>query len=246
MAWRVDRAYADPQMARTAQWVCNMMNGAESTAKMIGCSPEAIVGQAALESGWGKYAIGYNVFGIKASPGWKGPVIYQRTAEQNADGSVYYVDAPFRDYASYAKSIADHFEFLRSNGRYAAAGVFDHDDTKSDEEYFEALKRAGYATDVDYVAKLIAMEKSVRFFLAGMTQDDSVAPKPAPRMLLIGLKGDDVRALQSALFGLYLYVGRLDGDFGPMTETAVKAFQRKAGLTVDGIVGNETRAALHL
>ncbi len=36
----------------------------------------------------------------------------QRTAEENADGSVYFITAAFRDYPSFADSIADHFAFL--------------------------------------------------------------------------------------------------------------------------------------
>lgn len=239
MTWRITRPYTDQQMARTAEWVCAMMNGAVETAAKLGRSCQAIVAQAALESGWGRYGIGFNVFGIKASPAWTGPVLMRRTAEQHPDGSVYYVDAAFRDYPSYAASIADHFAFLRDNSRYAAAGVFD---AKTDEEYFEALKRAGYATDVDYVSKLMAMVKSVETFLAGMTQDGEVpapTPAPEPRLLLIGMKGDDVRALQMALF-------KVDGDFGPATLAAVMAFQRENGLVVDGMVGEATRKALHL
>ena len=226
-------------MQRLAQWTCDMMNGAADTAKQIGCSPQAIVAQAALESGWGRYGIGHNVFGIKASAGWKGPVLVRRTAEEHPDGSVYYVDASFRDYPSYAASIADHFAFLRDNSRYAAAGVFA---AKTDDEYFAALKRAGYATDDDYVSKLMAMVKSVDGLLEGMTQDDGPeppAPGPEPRLLLIGMKGDDVRALQVALF-------KIDGDFGPRTKEAVMAFQRENGLVADGMVGEATRKALHL
>lgn len=55
--------------------------------------------------------------------------------------------------------------------------------------------------------------------------------------------GPDVRRLQERLsaHGASL---RVDGDFGPATEAAVKAFQRQRGLTPDGIVGPKTWAAL--
>lgn len=64
-----------------------------------------------------------------------------------------------------------------------------------------------------------------------------------------GSTGQNVRDLQSRLKKNYaLYAGRLvvDGKFGPATEAAVKEFQRRAGLTVDGIVGPRTWARLGL
>lgn len=61
-----------------------------------------------------------------------------------------------------------------------------------------------------------------------------------------GDKGEAVAALQGALLSLGYDLGKsgVDGDFGPATEKAVKAFQKAAGLKVDGIVGENTRAAL--
>ncbi|MDI9636080.1 peptidoglycan-binding protein [Geitlerinema splendidum] len=40
------------------------------------------------------------------------------------------------------------------------------------------------------------------------------------------------------------YNGKIDGDFGWMTEQAVKAFQKRVGLVADGVVGNRTWHAL--
>ena len=54
----------------------------------------------------------------------------------------------------------------------------------------------------------------------------------------------DVAALQVGLRALGGYAGNIDGDFGPATRRAVTAFQRRAGLPVDGIPGPATRAAL--
>lgn len=250
MIYTLVRPFGDPAMNKLANWVAEMMGDSEATARKIGISPEAIVAQAALESGWGRAAIGRNLFGIKADPSWRGPVLMRRTAEQRADGSVYFVDAPFRDYPSFADSIADHFAFLERNSRYAAAGVFDPDGTKSDREYFEALKRAGYATDVAYVDKLMAMLDSVKTFTARMATSETAAAvaqaRPAPRLLLVGCHGDDVAALQSKLAALGLLAGQADGIFGPATRAAVVAFQKRAALEADGIVGEATRAALAL
>ena len=56
-------------------------------------------------------------------------------------------------------------------------------------------------------------------------------------------KGPDVREIQTLLnrHGAKLTV---DGDFGPATDAAVRAFQSSHGLAVDGIVGPKTLAAL--
>jgi peptidoglycan hydrolase-like protein with peptidoglycan-binding domain/LAS superfamily LD-carboxypeptidase LdcB len=58
-----------------------------------------------------------------------------------------------------------------------------------------------------------------------------------------GSKGDGVSSLQRALAGLDYDLG-VDGDFGSNTERAVRAFQSRSGLEVDGIVGAATKAAI--
>ncbi len=59
-----------------------------------------------------------------------------------------------------------------------------------------------------------------------------------------GSKGDEVVTLQKKLKQWGYYSGSVDGVFGSGTEKAVQYFQRKNGLTADGIVGAKTAAAL--
>ena len=59
-----------------------------------------------------------------------------------------------------------------------------------------------------------------------------------------GARGPSVVALQRALARLGYYSGRIDGDYGPGTESAVSRFQTDSGLTPDGIAGPLTRRAL--
>ncbi len=53
-----------------------------------------------------------------------------------------------------------------------------------------------------------------------------------------------VAALQSALQGLHLYDGFVDGIAGPLTRHGVLSLQRRRGLAVDGVFGPRTRRAL--
>jgi len=59
-------------------------------------------------------------------------------------------------------------------------------------------------------------------------------------LLKLGVKGEGVKELQSKLTALGYYKGSKDGDFGPATEQAVKNFQSRNKLTVDGVVGPAT------
>ncbi len=71
----------------------------------------------------------------------------------------------------------------------------------------------------------------------------SRAPKADPT-LQQGSTGPAVVELQTLLTRAGYSPGTADGNFGPMTKTAVMSFQRARGLTADGIVGPMTWAAL--
>ena len=69
-----------------------------------------------------------------------------------------------------------------------------------------------------------------------------VTPEPA---LHNGSKGEKVWKLQERLQQLGYYQGTLDGEFGPGTREAVLLFQKKNGLGMDGLAGEETQRVLY-
>ncbi len=59
-----------------------------------------------------------------------------------------------------------------------------------------------------------------------------------------GSRGEEVRTIQTKLKRWGYYAGNVDGIYGSQTLAAVKKFQRKNGLTVDGIAGKKTLEAM--
>jgi hypothetical protein len=77
------------------------------------------------------------------------------------------------------------------------------------------------------------------------TTTPAVTSVPAPTTTLKpGDTGAQVKALQRALASLGYTVGKVDGDYGTTTKTAVSQFQTAQKLTSDGVFGPATRAAL--
>lgn len=129
---------------------------AEAASAATGIPARFMIGQAALETGWGKREIknadgssSHNLFGIKAGPGWKGKVATAVTTEY-VNGVPQTRVEKFRAYDSYADSFKDYGQLLANNPRYekvlASAG--------NATEFAHGLQKAGYATDPLYAAKL--------------------------------------------------------------------------------------------
>ena len=129
---------------------------AEDAARTTGIPAKFMLGQAALESGWGKREIlaadgstSHNVFGIKAGASWKGKVVETATTEY-VNGVPERRIERFRAYDSYGDAFRDYAGLLQKNPRYQAV-LANAQDVKG---FAEGLQRAGYATDPHYAAKL--------------------------------------------------------------------------------------------
>jgi flagellar protein FlgJ len=132
---------------------------AERAARRLNVSPEAIVAQAALETGWGAHVphaedgrSSFNLFGIKVSRGWSGDSVTKPTLEFE-NGLPRPQLAEFRAYNNVAATFEDYSAMLKQNPRYAA--VSDHGDDI--EGFARALQSSGYATDPAYAQKLKAV-----------------------------------------------------------------------------------------
>ncbi|MGZ8341385.1 MAG: flagellar assembly peptidoglycan hydrolase FlgJ [Telluria sp.] len=138
---------------------------ADAASRATGIPAKFMLGQAALESGWGKREIknadggtSHNLFGIKAGPGWKGKVATAVTTEY-VNGVAQTRVEKFRAYDSYADSFKDYARLITTNPRYEKVLANAQDATG----FARGLQRAGYATDPMYAAKL---ERVIRHSLA--------------------------------------------------------------------------------
>jgi flagellar protein FlgJ len=146
------RAASDP----VRQFRAAMGVHAEEASRLTGLPSAFILGQAALESGWGKRQINaadgtpsHNLFGIKAGPGWKGRVVEVATTEY-VQGLPQRAVARFRAYDSHAEAFRDYAALLLRNPRYEP--VLSQGQTVAG--FTQGLQKAGYATDPAYAAKL--------------------------------------------------------------------------------------------
>ncbi|MFM0495195.1 flagellar assembly peptidoglycan hydrolase FlgJ [Paraburkholderia caledonica] len=132
---------------------------AQAASAATGIPARFIIGQAALESGWGKSEIkkadgstSHNVFGIKATKDWTGKTVSTLTTEY-VNGKPQRVVEKFRAYDSYQEAMTDYASMLKGNPRYAQVINSAHD-VKG---FANGMQRAGYATDPHYAKKLMSI-----------------------------------------------------------------------------------------
>ena len=135
---------------------------AHAAEQTTGVPAKFMLGQAALETGWGKRMIknadgtsSNNLFGIKAGPGWKGKVATSVTTEY-VNGKPQTRVEKFRAYDTPADSFRDYARLIANNPRYEKVIASGGDAAA----FATGLQRAGYATDPHYAAKLTRLIKN--------------------------------------------------------------------------------------
>lgn len=166
---RLETAQADSTRRRSkvtgtafdspSAFVQHLWPAARQAAQELGVPPEALLAQAALETGWGQHQIprddgttSHNLFGIKADRRWQGDLAYVNTLEFES-GVAVKKKAAFRAYDDYGDCLQDYVKFVKGQDRYQ--GAVDH--AEDPKRYFQALQQGGYATDPRYADKVLAV-----------------------------------------------------------------------------------------
>jgi len=140
-------------------FVQRLLPHAQVASASTGISAQFMMGQAALETGWGKAEIrgadgqnSHNLFGIKAGDSWHGRTVDIVTTEY-VNGKPQKQVESFRAYDSYADAFSDYANLLRANPRYQNVIAQGQDAAG----FAQGLQQAGYATDPKYAQKLMSV-----------------------------------------------------------------------------------------
>ncbi|GAB3716476.1 glucosaminidase domain-containing protein [Mariniluteicoccus flavus] len=216
---RTPRPTKQAQKVANARFIESVAPYAQEGEKTHGVPASIAIGQAILESGWGRSGLtiwGGAYFGIKCSrvsSRYQSGCVAQSSLEYDASASPRAEVSSFRTYASPRDSFADHGDFLRTNPRYADAFR-----TKDPQEFVTRIHRAGYATDPGYpqlVMSLVDAHDLRRFDQAALTNLTPPPAAPAGPVNVDGTIGEKYRQLGGPASPLGAPVGgEADGPNG--------------------------------
>lgn len=142
-----------------------------------GIPPLVTLAQAALESGWGESAPGYNFFGYTAPNGYTGKRQLLKTVEYHDTKNIkypvvisvtksgskykYLVKRWFKAYINPTYSFSDYASLIKGADRYADAFQFKNDPKK----FFAEIFKAGYATSPEYYNLVISIMDTMKKYL---------------------------------------------------------------------------------
>lgn len=258
-----------PQTAAAStqsEFIAKLVKGAQQTEREKGIPASVTIGMAALETGWGRSTMAAKVagsatsdgksyvvntlFNIKCSskgthtaPYQSGCVPMKGVKEYRADGSVYYTPSYFARYSSWTNSMLDFGRLLSTASRYAPAFQY----TSYPDQFVTEVRKGGYATDPNYATLVISIMKSYNLYQYNVNGGKAGIPTAAALPFPVVVRGNNNETIKTLQRLLNTRLGEdidVIGQFGPATEAAVRKFQDKKGLAVDGQVGAMTWAAL--
>lgn len=168
-ATEVESSKTDAQQAvdfsNPTSFIQSLLPYAKKAAKVLGISPEVMIAQSALETGWGKKILqkanqesSFNLFNIKSHKSWQGESVNKSSLEVEEGISVFR-NSNFRVYQNLEESFEDYTRFILNNKRYDNALQQGEDAGR----YIEELQEAGYATDPQYAEKIKTIMNSKNF-----------------------------------------------------------------------------------
>ncbi len=156
----------------TAAYLSANAPRAQRETALYGVPTSVALAQSILESGWGGSTLATQAnayFGIKcnssSSPYPTG--CYSITTTEYVNGVPTPVVASFRSYASVDNSFLDHGYFLSHSSRYAAAFAYE----QNPDQFIREVAKAGYATDPNYPARVIAIMVQYNLYAFDLTHD---------------------------------------------------------------------------
>lgn len=156
-----DKSQAD--FTSQDEFVSRLYPHAEKAAKQLGTTPEVLIAQSALETGWGQKMVkgnagqqSNNLFNIKADNRWQGDKAEVNTLEYE-QGVAVKQKAGFRVYDDIGQSFNDFVSFVSSSDRYQDAMK----KVANPKAFVQSLQDAGYATDPKYTDKVMQVMKTI-------------------------------------------------------------------------------------
>lgn len=158
------------------------------------------------------------------------PLLYVQLSEVQA-----------RDWSSVAKNsglwlaqyIVGNRAGYNQNYAHGATGAWDY---PAIWQYTSGGFLQGWSGRLDLNVAYMSKEAWAAYAAGDKKKEEDI---PVPKTIKKGSTGKAVKMLQAALGGL-----AIDGKFQAKTDAAVRAFQKKKGLTVDGVVGPKTWRAI--
>jgi flagellar protein FlgJ len=178
LAWPVTPVAGDRSRGRWSSpdvFVRELWPYAKRAADRLNAAPEALLAQAALETGWGANVMertngvsSYNLFGIKAGDGWSGGSVARPTIEYE-DGIAVRRVASFRAYPGVSEAFDDYVRLIGEHPRYRPVLA----EGRDADGFAAALQHAGYATDPNYARKITRLVRgeTMRSALAGLKNE---------------------------------------------------------------------------